>query len=90
MVSHREKEQANESAHRSAMKGRLDTIIDSIQNKPKEVMNLSEAAEFMGVHENTLRKYAQNGTLPCRKLGTRWLFSKRSLIEWIEEKESEK
>lgn len=50
---------------------------------PEEVMNTKEAASFLGISPYDLRRYARRGMIPARKLGKRWLFHKRHLIEWL-------
>lgn len=48
-----------------------------------KVYNLSEAAKFLGVCDKTLRKLAESGAIPYRRVGRRWLFSDKSLRDWI-------
>ena len=49
----------------------------------KEVLNVKEAAAFLGLNPYDLRRYARLGLIPCRKLGKRWLFNKAHLVEWL-------
>jgi excisionase family DNA binding protein len=50
----------------------------------REVMDIREAAEYLGISSDTLYKYASEGFIPAFKLGNRWRF-KRSLIDaWME------
>lgn len=45
--------------------------------------SLDEAVVYTGLSHNTLRKYHQEGTLRGRKVGSRWVFSKRALDEFL-------
>ncbi len=51
----------------------------------REVMDIRDAAEYLGISPDTLYKYASEGFIPAFKLGNRWRF-KRSLLEnWMEQ-----
>jgi excisionase family DNA binding protein len=51
---------------------------------PREVMDIRQAADYLGISADSLYKYASEGFIPAFKLGNRWRF-KRSLLErWIE------
>ncbi len=50
----------------------------------KEILNLKEACKLLGISRPTILKYLHNGKLPARRLGRKWLFSKRQLISWVE------
>lgn len=49
-----------------------------------EVLNSKEAAEFLKINRNTLRKFVQEGIIPAQKLGRQWRFSKQALLKWLE------
>jgi excisionase family DNA binding protein len=49
----------------------------------KEVFDAEEAAAFLGINLDDLRRYARKGMIPCRKLGKRWRFHKAHLVEWL-------
>ena len=55
----------------------------------KEVLNVEEASEFLGVSAFTIREYAKKGTIPAKKLGKVWRFVKADLVAWLREKESQ-
>ena len=50
----------------------------------REVMDIREAAEYLGVSTDTLYKYAAEGFIPAFKLGNRWRFKKSMLDAWME------
>jgi excisionase family DNA binding protein len=49
----------------------------------KEVFNVDEAAAYLGLNPDVLRRYARKGLIPCRKVGKRWRFHKTHLVEWL-------
>ena len=53
--------------------------------RTKDVLNAEEAAEFLGFNAYTVREKARLGEIPGRKIGREWRFSRRQLLEWIEE-----
>jgi excisionase family DNA binding protein len=55
----------------------------------REVMNIRQASEYLGVSPDTLYKYVGENKIPAFKLGNRWRFKKSKLDEWMEEQSSE-
>lgn len=49
----------------------------------KPVINAAEAAELLGLDQDTVYDYAGRGEIPCRRLGRRLLFSREALLEWV-------
>jgi excisionase family DNA binding protein len=58
----------------------------SVEGMVREVMNIHQAAEFLGISSDTLYKYAGEGTVPAFKLGNRWRFRRVRLEEWMDRK----
>ena len=50
-----------------------------------EVMDIRQAAGYLGICPDTLYMYAQSGDLPAFKLGNRWRFKKSLLDQWMTE-----
>lgn len=50
-----------------------------------EVLSTDQAAELLSMHPKTLLRHARKGTIPAARIGRRWKFSKRQLLEWLEE-----
>jgi excisionase family DNA binding protein len=48
-----------------------------------EIMNSVQAAKFIGVSRVTLAKWIAEESVPFKRMGSRLLFSKRQLLEWI-------
>lgn len=47
-------------------------------------LNLKQAAQMLGVAENTVRALAQRGEIRARRAGSRWLISRRALERYLE------
>ena len=52
----------------------------------REVMNIRQASQYLGVSPDTLYKYVSEEKIPAFKLGNRWKFKKTVLDLWMEEK----
>jgi excisionase family DNA binding protein len=76
-------ERAGNSAHERA-DGAQRIMADS-----REVMNIRQASQYLGVSPDTLYKYVGEQRIPAFKLGNRWRFKKSRLDQWMEEKSSE-
>jgi excisionase family DNA binding protein len=50
----------------------------------REVMNIREAAQYLGISADTLYKYVSEEKIPAFKLGNRWKFKKTILDSWME------
>ena len=48
--------------------------------KSKDVLNVEEAAQLLGVSAWTVREQARQGHLPGRKVGKEWRFSRQGLM----------
>ncbi len=57
--------------------------------EPREVMNLRQASQYLGVSRDTLYRYICEGEVPAFKLGNRWKFKKTILDRWMESKMSQ-
>lgn len=54
----------------------------------REVMNIRQASQYLGVSPDTLYRYVCEGRIPAFKLGNRWKFKKTVLDRWMEKKMS--
>jgi excisionase family DNA binding protein len=50
---------------------------------PPEVMSAEQAARLLQVEEELVIAMAEAGTLPGRKLGAVWRFSRAALVAWL-------
>ena len=61
--------------------GVVATMIES-----REVMNVREASQYLGISPDTLYRYIYEDQIPAFKLGNRWKFKKTVLDRWMEKK----
>lgn len=47
-------------------------------------LNLQRAAELLCVHDKTAERLAIDGTIPAGKIGRRWVFMERDVLDYIE------
>ncbi len=49
-----------------------------------DVLSADEAAQFLGVHVETIRRLARNGEFPAFKVGRGWRVQRAVLLKWAE------
>jgi excisionase family DNA binding protein len=60
-------------------------MASAVQTMLREVMDIRQASDYLGISADTLYRYASDGLIPAFKLGNRWRF-KRSLLDgWMVE-----
>jgi len=57
-----------------------------VQLAAREVMDIRQASDYLGISGDTLYRYASEGFIPAFKLGNRWRFKKSLLDAWMDEK----
>ena len=50
-----------------------------------DILTAKEAAEYLKLSVETVKAKAREGLMPAAKIGREWRFSRRQLLEWIEE-----
>lgn len=53
-----------------------------------DILDAREAARFLGVHEETLRRLAREKKIPAYKLGGGWRFNKSFLYRWADSQQA--
>lgn len=53
-------------------------------NAPREVLDIRQAADYLGISSDSLYRYASDGFIPAFKLGNRWRFRRSRLDEWMD------
>jgi excisionase family DNA binding protein len=51
--------------------------------KPSDIMNIDELAEYLKLPKPTVYKLAQGGKIPGRKAGRQWRFHKEAIDRWL-------
>jgi excisionase family DNA binding protein len=52
------------------------------ENYP-EIMTINETADYLRISLSSLYKLAQDGRIPCQKVGRHWRFRKQALDCWL-------
>jgi excisionase family DNA binding protein len=55
----------------------------AVQQMMREVMDIRQASEYLGISGDTLYRYASEGFVPAFKLGNRWRFKRSLLDAWM-------
>jgi excisionase family DNA binding protein len=51
------------------------------------VLTAAEAAALLQLSTKTLKRLAQAGRVPARRVGQQWRFSRSALLDWLAGKE---
>jgi excisionase family DNA binding protein len=53
-----------------------------VKKSKNEEINVSEVAEFLKLHRETVNKMIKSGELPALKVGTAWRLNRVQIMEW--------
>lgn len=59
----------------------LRTEKEKVSNR--ELMNVTEASEYLGISRVSLNRYVRQGLIPCKQIGRKRLYSKSMLDKWV-------
>lgn len=48
------------------------------------ILTIAQVAEYLGLHELTVRRLAREGAIPALKLGRQWRVKRDLLDKWLE------
>ena len=51
----------------------------------EKLLTLEEAAEFLRINPEVLRRKAREGKVPAAKIGRQWRFRLTRLLEWLDQ-----
>ena len=52
---------------------------------PGQVLTIDELSAYLKIPKSTVYKLAQEGKVPCQKVGRHWRFRKEAIDRWLEE-----
>ena len=55
----------------------------------REVMDIRQASDYLGISPDTLYKYAAESFIPAFKLGNRWRFKRSRLDQWMDQQSNQ-
>lgn len=56
-----------------------------MDEQSNSVLTIEELAGYLKISKSTLYKLAQEGKIPCQKVGKHWRFRKEAIDRWLEE-----
>jgi excisionase family DNA binding protein len=77
------------SCVRHSLSGVRSSLEWYLVNESREVMNVRQASQYLGISPDTLYRYITEGEIPAFKLGNRWKLRKTILDRWMERKMSQ-
>ena len=54
-------------------------------DNPPPVMTIEEASKYLQIPLSSLYKLAQDGKIPCQKVGRHWRFRKETIDNWLDQ-----
>ena len=51
--------------------------------EPDSIMTIEEVAAYLKIPKSTVYILAQDGKIPCQKVGRQWRFHKEALDQWV-------
>ena len=58
-------------------------MASAVHTMLREVMDIRQASDYLGISGDTLYRYAAEGVIPAFKLGNRWRFKRSLLDAWM-------
>lgn len=49
-----------------------------------DIMTISETSRYLRIARSSLYKLAQEGKIPCQKVGRHWRFRREAIDRWLE------
>jgi excisionase family DNA binding protein len=80
---------AKDNSGASCETPKLSTGVKLVVMESREVMNVRQASQYLGISPDTLYRYITEGEIPAFKLGNRWKLRKTILDRWMERKMSQ-
>ncbi|HAD06922.1 MAG TPA: DNA-binding protein [Anaerolineaceae bacterium] len=50
-----------------------------------EIMTIEEVARFLKIPQSSIYRLAQQGKIPCSKIGRHWRFRRVTIEKWFDE-----
>ena len=54
-----------------------------MDEEPGDILTIDELADYLRISRSTLYKLAQEGRVPCQKVGRHWRFRKQAIDRWL-------
>jgi excisionase family DNA binding protein len=57
-------------------------------NEPDSIMTIEEVAAYLRIPKSTVYILAQEGKIPCQKVGRQWRFRRQTIDQWLDEEKN--
>ncbi len=54
-----------------------------MEAEPDNILTIEELSSYLRISRSTLYKLAQEGRVPCQKVGRHWRFRKVAIDRWL-------
>jgi excisionase family DNA binding protein len=58
---------------------------NAVTSVERAVYSVRELAELLGLAENSVYEYLDNGRIPARKIGKKWIIGREKIHQWLME-----
>jgi excisionase family DNA binding protein len=55
-----------------------------MNTKTPEIMTITETCLYLRIPKSSLYKLAQEGKIPCQKVGRHWRFRREAIDRWLD------
>jgi excisionase family DNA binding protein len=59
-------------------------MVDASAVQAPAVMTIAEVAEYLRIPRGSIYKLAQQGRIPCQKVGKHWRFRREAVDAWLD------
>lgn len=59
-------------------------VRQSMADSFPDVMTIQETSQYLRIPKSSLYKLAQEGKIPCQKVGRHWRFRREAIDRWLE------
>ena len=56
-----------------------------MEREPDDILTIAELSDYLRISRSTLYKLAQEGRVPCQKVGRHWRFRKETIDRWLDQ-----
>lgn len=56
---------------------------ESTHQQMPNILDIKEVAEYLRIPRSTIYRLAQEGKIPCKKVGKHWRFHRHALDAWL-------
>ena len=58
-----------------------------MEREPDNILTIDELSDYLRISRSTLYKLAQEGRVPCQKVGRHWRFRKETIDRWLDQRD---